>query len=465
MTESELKEKWDARVHFKINETKMKAWVDLYNDDGDEAYDFEEFTHLLSLYGITFGVRLDEVKRLINDKKYSKNILIAEGEEPVEGQDGYFEYFFNINPEIKPIVLEDGSVDYNTLGRMELRKEGDLLITYHPAVLGINGTNIYGQTVAPARVKEMKPYRGKGFTLSEDNRDYYASTDGRVELKDGKLFVKKLYEIEGDVDATTGDVYFNGDILIHGNVLSNVKVEAVGNLTIQGHVEIANLIAGKDIILKNGMQGAGKGKIHAKGNVSAKFLEQTQVTAYGEVHANAIMNCEIYAGKFVEIAGKRGAIIGGSTQATEYIMASVIGNRAGISTQLRVGVDENYYEELEGYKEQIEHLKEEMVETEKQLKIALYQSMKNPVDYLIERRNYCLREKIKKESQLRENEKKKEELLDKKRRSKDAKVLVSDSAYPNIVIMINGAYTLLNGECKNVTIRNVNREIHIYSNT
>lgn len=83
--------------------------------------------------------------------------------------------------------------------------------------------------------------------------------------------------IEGDVSLTTGDVSFMNDIHIHGNVLTGVTIRSEkGSIVVDGYVEASELHAAKDVVLKNGMQGSGKGKIVAGGSVSGKFLSSQQ---------------------------------------------------------------------------------------------------------------------------------------------------------------------------------------------
>ncbi len=87
------------------------------------------------------------------------------------------------------------------------------------------------------------------------------------------------------------------------------------------------------------MQGSGNGVIRAGGNVMARFIEQAQVFAGNEINTGALLNCEVEAGHNVVISGDRGTIIGGTVTAVEQISAASIGNRAGLTTHLVIGLD------------------------------------------------------------------------------------------------------------------------------
>ena len=65
------------------------------------------------------------------------------------------------------------------------------------------------------------------------------------------------YEVQADVDPTTGNIYFVGNVIIRGNVLSGFSVEAGGNVEVWGVVEGAVIKAGGDIISKKRHAGDG----------------------------------------------------------------------------------------------------------------------------------------------------------------------------------------------------------------
>lgn len=447
----------------RVSDDLLKAYLTLYKKE-DEKHTLEEVLNFLKEKKVIYEIKTDVIQTMINENIFFKEILVAEGVPAKEGKDGYFEYFFDVDPPKKPITLEDGSIDYNTLGKIELRKEGDLLAEYHPAVPGEEGITVYDSPILPKRVVELKTLKGKGTVLSEDERQYFAARDGKVELKDGKLNVTELYVIEGDVDATTGDVTFNGDILVKGNVSANVKISAQGSITVNGHVEIATLLAGKDIILRNGVQGAGKGYIYSGGSVSAKFFEQTVVIAKGNINANTILNCAMESNQKIMVAGKQGVIVGGTLKAIEKIEASAIGNRAETTTSLFVGINIDFEKTMIEFENKIALLLEEEKSIVEKLGKVTAKLKKNSYDILQDSKNKLLRSKIELEARIKEEKKKKEELQDQKERSFGANIVVLQNLYPSTIICINGAKEVFKGACKNVTIKELNNEIHIYAN-
>ncbi len=448
-----------------IAEDAMAAYLMLYGkSDGD--YTYEELLQYLKENGIIYGIREKVIKKMIEEHQYYEEIIVARGTLSAKGKDGYFEFHFNTTPETKPIVLPDGSVDYNKLGKIELAETGQLLATYHSAVPATNGTDVFGNITPIQEARELSPLKGKGFVVTPNGKEYYASTEGKISYspEDHQLSITPVYIIEGNVDNATGDVRFNGDVLVKGNVFANTTIRATGNITVNGHVETAYLYAGKNVILKNGMQGSGIGTIHAKGQVMAKFLEQTIVTAGGNVSANAILNCTIESGAQINVSGNRGTIIGGSTKAVEKITAFALGNRVGVKTKLVVGFEKEFKEIIALCDSELASAKDSLLDAERTVARLTAQLKNKPNPELAEAKAKAFRDKITYQAKVKELTTKREELIDIRERSIDGTVIVSGPVNVGTTVIINGITEQLVSERKNVNFTAKGREMRVYSN-
>ncbi len=333
------------RSYTKIEEDHMRAWLYLMPPDpGDAKYNKQEIKDYLKRSGIVFGYHESNIAAMANKGVYCREIVVAEGRLPDEGQDGYFEYTFEA--EVKgPQILEDGTVDYTAANKLVNVRAGDKLATYRPARQGTDGSDIMGNLMKAAVVKELPILRGNGIRRDTDDT-YYAEKEGKVELRDGKLDIKSTHEIYGDVDLTIGKVEFFGDIIINGNVLSGVVVRAGRNIEIRGSVEAASLFAGGDIILQRGIQGQQRAKASARGSIFAKFIEQTVVTAGADVVADSIMNSRIVAEGTVRLSGKRGVIVGGYTHGLLGIDTVSVGNDAETRTVIHAGCEADMFDKI-----------------------------------------------------------------------------------------------------------------------
>lgn len=444
----------------RISETRMEAFLILYR-----RFTEKEIRDLLQENGIAYGIKEKALEELAQGKLNYEEVFVAQGTAKKDGRDGYFEYHFNPYPETRPIILPDGSVDYNVLGKMELVTKGQLLATYHAVLPAVVGRDVYGNIMEAYEGKELQPLQCKRCEPDESGCQYFASTEGNVTLEGKCLTVTPIYAIDGNLDAATGDVDFHGDVLVQGNVFAGVTLKTTGTITVNGHVETAHLFAGKDVILKNGMQGSGNGVIRAGRNVMARFLEQTQVYAGNEVNTGAILNCEVESGQSVVIAGNRGTIIGGSVTAVELITAASIGNRAAVTTQLVIGLDCEFKEKMGEIDRLTEEYEQNMKDAENALNRISYQLKSQPATpELNQQKAEQMRRKINYQLKLKEVCAKREQMIDINRRSADGKIVVNGTSNVGCVIIINGVREVLHSEYRDVTYKKGRQEVRIISN-
>lgn len=443
-----------------INETRMEVLLTVYR-----RFSMKELRGLLDENGIVFGIREKTLEELAQGKQNYEETTVAAGAAARNGRDGFFEYHFNTRPPTRPIILPDGSVDYNVLGKIELVNKGQLLVTYHPAVEAVNGRDVLGNIIEASEGKDQLPLQCKRCELDEAGSKYYASVEGNVTVEGRCLTITPIYVVDGDLDAATGDVDFHGDVLVQGNVFAGVTVKTTGSITVNGHVETANLFAGKDVILKNGMQGSGKGVIRAGGNVMARFLEQAQVFASNEINTGALLNCEVESGQSVVVTGNRGTIIGGTVTAVEQISAASVGNRAGVTTQLVIGLDGEFKHKMEEIDSLTAEYQSGMTDAEHALDRIAYQMKSQPVTpELNQQKAEQMRRKINYQLKLKEMSMKREQLIDINRRSVDGKIVIGGIANSGCIIIINGVREKLHSEYRDVTFKKKRQEIRIISN-
>ena len=331
-----------ASTYVKIAPDNMSAYLFLgAPGNPGEFYSSEQVIEYLKRNGIISGVIYSNIEAMTKKGVYLREVKVAEGTEIVNGTNGYYEFKFNAEDIARrPVIRSDGFVDYQSMSLIQNIAVGDVLAVYHPPVQGEQGVDIRGKVSRPKPAKDLPALRGKGFKRSDDGLLYTATIEGKVEYKDYYLEVRDVYEVRGDVDLITGKIDFRGDVIISGNVESGVEIRATKSITVGGHVEAAKLTANGDIMIRKGMQGGQKAKITAGGSVYADFIEYTTVEAEQNVQANVIMNCDVKAGGYITVSGKRGNLVGGSAYAVSGITSAEIGNDVGLKTVVAVGVSD-----------------------------------------------------------------------------------------------------------------------------
>lgn len=323
----------------------------------------EDIISELQFRGIKGGIDEREILEFISDKKYCTDYVIAQGKKPEQGKDAQIEYFFNTTLDTKPKQNEDGTVDFFDLNTICACKAGQKLAQLYREERGEAGYNVMGEIIPSREVKRLTLKYGRNIALSEDGTSITSLVDGHVSLVDDKVFVSDVYEVV-DVDTSTGNISYKGNVLVTGNVKAGFSVIADGDVEVRGVVEGAMIEATGSVIIARGMNGMGRGLINAGGNVVAKFLENTTVNAGGYVRAEAILHSKISSRGDVDVDGKKGFIIGGSIRSLGMVSAKTIGTNMGVDTEIEVGVDPTMKNKLMALEQIIaqDKKKKEMVE-------------------------------------------------------------------------------------------------------
>lgn len=293
----------------------------------------------LEYHKVKFGIKDDQIAQQLESPEYFKNLIFAAGIAPIQGHDGQIIYHFNTDKKLKPKLNEDGTVDFHKLDNIAHVKKGDVLAVIVPADKGKSGYNVCGAEIRPDKVKKVHFNKGHNLSLSEDGLQLISDVDGYASLEGDKIFVSDVYEVPADVDNSTGDIEFNGAVIVRGNVRTGFKIKSGGNIEVYGVVEGAELESGGDIILHRGIQGMNRCKIKAQGNLVSKFIESATISVDGYVNAESILNSNVSAHGDVIVNGKGGNIIGGHVRSTTLIEAITIGTSMGVSTCVEVGND------------------------------------------------------------------------------------------------------------------------------
>ncbi len=292
-------------------------------------------------WGVVYGLDEAAVRRAVENAQYYDRIPIAAGTAPEKGEDGHLVFLFSTDRSYAPKIMEDGSADYKNLNVFEGVKEGAVLVNAIPPGEGKEGHTVKGVSLPAHRGADAKLPKGKNVRVSEDGLNLIAAKNGRVDYINGRVEISDVYRVPGDVDMGVGNIKFEGDVVVAGNVISGLTIEAAGMIEVRGYVEAGTLIAGGDIILKNGMQGMDKGRLCAGGNIVARFMERCEIEAQGSIFSDYIVQCRVTACGTITMKGKWGKIIGGEVRAGKGITANFVGSPSNELTVIELGASPN----------------------------------------------------------------------------------------------------------------------------
>ena len=426
----------------------MEAYVMLITPDDGGEYTIESLQKALDDRGVKYGIDEAALTELIDEKKYGVETLVAQGTEPVDGKDGYYDYNFNCNFDKKPLIRPDGTVDYWSVKSIESVVQDQVIAEYHPCVEGIDGKTVTGKPIPAKRGREQLPLKGKGFERKDDNT-YVALMSGKIETQNDRVVILPVHELSGNADLSSGNIDFHGDVVIHGSVESGVIVKASGTITVDGIVEACTLEAGEDIILRSGMLGGNKASVKTKGNITAKFFEFTCIECAGDIRADVLMDCQVQCFGKIIMNGKRGSIIGGQIHGVRGIEVTTLGNDAEKKTVIMAGASPEGYAKLRQLEKTIQELSQGLAQIEEGLRKFEELEKARGVSYKDDpRRVTLLRIKIRDTATLAHSKEEAKQLRNLIESASGACVTVLRETYPGAVIQIEDTKLLVQNYVK-----------------
>ncbi len=449
---------YDEKILIFVSKDEMEACIEICPD---AKVTESEIRDKLKQSGICQGILTEELRQIVEEKKYGETLVIARGQLPKEGNDGWYEFFFDTAPDRSPRILEDGSADFKEIKWFELVKKDQKLACYHNASFGVAGYTVTGKFLKAKKGREKNMLRGQGFRVEDDGKTYISQMDGRA-VYDGesRLDVSRVCAFE-NVTLATGNVSFDGTVYVRGNVGSGVLISATENVYVDGYVEAAMIKSGGEVFLRKGVNGNGSGVIEARGNITGQFFEEVRVIAGGDIVGQYCMNCDLHSENKISMIGNRGLLLGGTSRAARGIVAYNVGNKMGLRTVLNVGIDQptirqqqKINAEIEGVNRELAILNHSKIDFQNKYapevrnSMAMYLKIENAIYTKDLQLKYLTEERDRMEAHISE--------------MKGAKVVVAGVLYEGTEIMIDNikwkAFSL-----KDVTVRCKNEKIVVES--
>ncbi len=334
----------EGEIKLEVTEDYMTVYMSLYpSAPGSKSLKISDVFDKLKILGIVHGILNKEIEKAFKKMEASltpvENVEIANGDAPEDGEDESIKYLVNLSFSGKPHLDEHGKADYFKIHIFENVKKLQPLAKIIPASPGIDGKDVYGTTVSAKPVKNCDVVPGNNVSVHKDKKNVLVSDiSGHVYLKKNQLVVEKVFRIDGNVDFKTGNINFEGDVDIKGDVPSGFSVRASGNIIVGGTVEDAFLRAEESVIIKGGFLGRGNGRVKAGKDVVVRhILNQTIMAQNNIMIAGEAVDSKLYAGNEMFVEVKKSWIIGGWAVAGKKIYANAIGNMSGVTTEIFCG--------------------------------------------------------------------------------------------------------------------------------
>ena len=222
--------------------------------------------------------------------------------------------------------------------------DGTVIMKKSPATPGVYGTSIFGRTIDPHPGEDIPLPAGENTEVIDNGTKLVAKTDGYLYRNTTGIHVRQLFTIKGNVDYSTGNITYPGEIYIRGNIISGFKVESGKNIFIQGEVEAAEVRSKKGTIaFEKGVFGKGRAVISSGETIHAEFIQEAHVNCVKDLFVKkSILNVKARVGGSIILEDtKQGCIIGGEIFCNGSVYAAEIGNDQQVKTIISISAKES----------------------------------------------------------------------------------------------------------------------------
>lgn len=285
-------------------------------------------------------------------------VVVCEGVKPVDDTPAHIE----LAPPPPPDPNEKRASHYDRT-TLVMVKEGQVLGQFLPRQDGADGKDVFGQLIR--RRKEPDHVKlGNNVDLDADGVTVKAKAAGSLHC-DGKIIsVETVLEINSNVDFSTGNIDFTGDIIIHGGIADLFKVRG-NSISVLAAIEGADVNAIKNLEVHGGIVAKDKGHCRAGNNIVAKYITNANIHAGNNIVVQSeLANSRIIAGGKVSV--DRGAILASHVSANGGVHCVVLGSAAQVNTLIEAGFDQNLLSSFEQLRPEME-VQQKQVEKTRQL--------------------------------------------------------------------------------------------------
>jgi uncharacterized protein (DUF342 family) len=345
----------DGFVDIQVSEDAMTVTADFYPALGaGSGVTINAVELQLEKLGVVNGILFPVVRAAVAEadlqRKVQEHIIIAKGTPPVDFVAEHWEVIPELLEKKRSLDNRALTLDFKKESPFVVVRSGDRLAVRFQEQFGSSGWDVFGRPIE-ASTRNPPPIQ-PGPLVSTDSQGFFAQSDGCLHVYDGIVEVRQILVLEEGINYQTGNIDFPGDVQILGPISSGFTVRAKGSVLCNQVMDVAELIAGGDLVTQFGVVGQEGCRVIVGGRLQAKFLEKAIVQAQREVKVqSSILNSVVQTRDRV-VLGEKGILMGGRIQAQNGIDVFQVGSTRGVKAELVCGMDFEVTEKMSWAQEQ-----------------------------------------------------------------------------------------------------------------
>lgn len=379
ITAIRVREHGDASFTAKLSADRMEAVLSAEPAVGSGLpASLEEANRVLAEAGVKSGIDAEALRSVVDSCRRGESVrseVVAKGKQPVSSGDERLKFLIELAGGRAVTIGADGRADYRKQNRFSsVVKDDKLARIFIVKGESEDGWDVTGSSLAAKQGASVTLDVGANIrseTDDEGNRTLIAEKSGRLIYENNRIEVQENLYVKGDVDFSSGNIKFSGDVNVKGNVRSGFFVMAGGDISIGMNSEMSLLSSEKSIMVAQGIKGGGKAILRAKNSIQLSFAERATLLAVEDITVkNAVFGCKVKCNGKLRLISEKGYLVGGRIQARKGIEAANIGSISGSRTEVSFGQDYLISDRIETEEKEIEKIKTRLIKIDSEMRLA-----------------------------------------------------------------------------------------------
>lgn len=286
-------------------------------------------------YVISSTDLIERVMGLVKRQQDLNGLVVAQGTEGIGGTDPDLRVVppkFSQTPATANAGLRQTTV-------IPFYRKGDTVAEVYYKTPESPGMDVFGYPTPAPPGSPYKPEVGEGVRQSSE-MVFEALKDGLLKAEKDKLDIVQTYMHEGDVSLASGDLDFDGNIIITGDIDSGCSVTARGDLEIHGSIRAAYVRCFGNLTVKGGINTGMKASVYVGASITVDYIENSIIYCKANVNVNkALLSSRVFSGGSITLIDASGRLAGGQFFYWDKINTAHIGFVTGLLTQVYMGAN------------------------------------------------------------------------------------------------------------------------------
>lgn len=355
----------DGSVELSISKDRMTAFASFYPpQNSGQPLETSVVYQQLAAMNVIHGIQREAIESALftcnTERSTLHEVEVAFGTRPQDAVPAHLQPASvsttnSENRDDQPNARE--RVNYRERSSLHLVHEGDVVAEVIPAREGADGMTVTGEEV-PCRTVGVRSLRCGGNVVESDS-DVRAAMSGVLHVERGLISVSPTLTLSSGVDYHTGNVNFEGDVILGGGVGDGFTIRCTGALVAKQTLDASGITCGS-LMCAQGLIGRNEEPTVVTDDARVRFVQNARLMVGGSLSiSQSVLKAHVTASDSIKL-GSGSTVVASILRASLGVSAHTIGAPGAAISEIYIGIDFEVDERLATIRDQTVALSEKL---------------------------------------------------------------------------------------------------------